>query len=77
MTRRTRIAEKAKLAAPGDKAKAAAFDAAFKAMNDYRATVEDDLICNFRYEARTEMRMKWPHKEGNTKPSKSGRQMEY
>lgn len=63
LTRRTRIAEKAMKASPGDKAKAAAFDAAFKAMNDYRASVEDDFVCNFRYEARSELRMKWPHKE--------------
>ena len=79
LTRLTRIAEKAMKAAPGDKAKADAFDAAFKAMNAYRASVEDDFVCNFRYEARAEKRMGWPHKEisGSPKPAKPARQIEY
>lgn len=79
LTRRTRIAEKAMKAAPDDKAKAAAFDAAFKAMNDYRATVEDEFVCNFRYEARSELRMKWPHKENVTavKPAANKKSLEY
>ena len=63
LTRRTRIAEKAAQAAPDDAARKAAFEAAFKKMNEYRASVEGDFVCNFRYEGRTEMRMKWPHKE--------------
>lgn len=48
-------------------------------MNAYRASVEDDFVCNFRYEARMELRMGWPHKEisGNRKSAKPARQIEY
>ena len=78
LTRLVRIAEKAMKAAPEDKARKTAFDSAFKAMNDYRATVEDDFVCNFRYEARSEFRMKWPHKEkNNAAPAAKKKSLEY
>ena len=77
LTRRTRIAEKAMNEAPDDAARKAAFEAAFKKMNEYRASVEGDFVCNFRYEGRTEMRMKWPHKELTAAPKRQGKGIEY
>jgi len=63
LTRKVRLAQKALKADPGNAAKQAAFDAAFKAMNDYRASVEDDLVCNFKSAARRELTaLGWPHK---------------
>jgi hypothetical protein len=63
LTRRTRIAQKLWQKDKSDTAKKAAFDAAFKAMNDYRATVEADCVCNFSSAARCERGgLGWPHK---------------
>lgn len=54
LTRATRIAQKR-----GDKA---AFDRAFREMNDYRASVEDECVNNFKRAARYERRsVEWPH----------------
>lgn len=56
LARRTRIAQKS-----GDKA---AFAAAFKAMNDYRAQVEGDFIADFSGFASLERaQLGWPHGE--------------
>lgn len=62
LTRRTRIAKKA-LDADNDNAeKKAAFDAAFKAMNDYRVSIQSDCALNLHREAINEMRqLGWPH----------------
>lgn len=62
LTRKVRIAQKAMDAAPGDEAKKAAFMAAFEEMKAYRASVEGDFVCNFRYEAAKEMKgLGWPY----------------
>ena len=64
LTRAVRLAQKAWQKNKGDASKKDAFDAAFKALNDYRASVEGDLICNFASCARSERNsMKWPHKK--------------
>jgi hypothetical protein len=62
LTRKTRIAQKAHAADRKNAAKKAAFDAAFKAMNDYRASIEDEPVCNFNTAAFREWAgMRWPH----------------
>lgn len=62
LTRAVRIAQKEWLKDKGDTAKKAAFDAAFKAMNEYRASVEGDFVCNFAGAARRERNgLRWPH----------------
>ena len=62
LTRKTRIAQKAHAADKKNAAKKAAFDAAFKAMNDYRALIEDEPVCNFNTAAFREWAgMRWPH----------------
>ena len=63
LTRAVRIAQK-EWKKSGDEAKKKSFEAAFKAMNDYRASVEDDFVCNFAFTALNERNgMQWPHKE--------------
>lgn len=62
LTRKVRIAQKAYLADKRNPAKKAAFDAAFKAMNDYRASIEGDAVCNFNTAAFREWAaLGWPH----------------
>ena len=64
LTRAVRIAQKEWLGSGGDAGKKAAFDAAFRAMNDYRASVEGDFVCNFADSARSERNsMQWPHRK--------------
>lgn len=63
-----RIAQKASGADPKNKEKKAAYDAAFKAMTDYRASVEDDFVCDYSHHANWErMFVGWPHKVRNAK----------
>ena len=63
LTRAVRIAQKEWQKSGGDNAKKAAFEAAFKVMNDYRASVEGDSVCDFATLARRERNgMQWPHK---------------
>lgn len=58
-----RISQKASDAAPGDEAKKAAYDAAFKALVDYRHSVEGDFVCNYAHHANWErLFVGWPHK---------------
>ena len=62
LTRKTRLAQKAAQAAPGDESKKAAFLAAFEEMKAYRLSVEGDFICNFLYEAVKEKQgLGWPY----------------
>ena len=61
LTRACRIAQKAKDAKPDDVAARAAFARAFRALVDFRASVEGDFICNFQHEVEDEMRIGWPH----------------
>ena len=62
LTRAVRIAQKRWKRDAGDAAKKAAFDAAFRKMCDYRASVEGDFVCNFADSARSERNsMGWPH----------------
>lgn len=62
LTRKVRIASKAYRADKKNLAKKAAFDAAFKAMNDYRATIENDAVCNYNAAAFREWAaLGWPH----------------
>ena len=62
LTRAVRIAQKEWQKDKGDAGKKAAFDAAFRAMNEYRASVEGDFVCNFADSARSERNsMQWPH----------------
>ena len=61
--RNCRIAQKASAADPKDAAKKAAFDAAFKALVAYRASVEGDFVCNYSFHANWErLFVGWPHK---------------
>lgn len=61
--RECRIAQKARAADPKDAAKKAAFAAAFKALVDYRASVEGDFVCDYSFHANWErMFVGWPHK---------------
>ena len=61
--RQCRIAQKAHAADPKDAAKKAAFDAAFKALVDYRASVEGDFVCDYSFHANWErLFVGWPHK---------------
>ena len=63
LTRKTRLAQKARDLDKGDPVKEKAFEEAFKAMNDYRASVEGLCVCNFKLEATNERNsMGWPHK---------------
>ena len=63
LTRAVRIAQTDWQKSGGDEGKKAVFDAAFKAMNDYRASVEADFVCNFSDSARNERNgMQWPHR---------------
>jgi hypothetical protein len=50
-------------AAPNGVEKLAEFDAAFKALADYRASVEGDFVCDYSFHANWErMFVGWPHK---------------
>jgi hypothetical protein len=63
LTRAVRIAQKEWLK-DGNGAKKSAFEASFKAMNEYRKSVEDDFVCNFAFTALSERNsMRWPHRE--------------
>jgi hypothetical protein len=63
LTRRTRIAKKALDKDSKNAAKKAAFESAFKAMNDYRTSIQDDCALNLQREAFNELRqLGWPHK---------------
>ena len=63
LTRIVRIAQKEWQKSGGNEREKAVFDAAFKAMNDYRTSVEGDFVCNFADSARNERNgMKWPHR---------------
>ena len=58
-----RIAQKASEAAPEDAAKKAAYAAAFKALVDYRHSVEGDCVCNYsRHDFWEQKFIGWPHK---------------
>ena len=58
-----RIAQKRWLESGRAADKKPPFDAAFKAMCEYRASVEDDCVCNFADCANSEINsMGWPHK---------------
>jgi len=70
--RNCRIAQKASDADPDDKAKKAAYDAAFKALVDYRASVEGDFVCDYAHHADWErMFVGWPHKVRDAKAPQS------
>lgn len=57
-----RIAQKASDADPKDKGKKAAYTAAFRALVDYRASVEGDFVCNYAHHANWERSyIGWPH----------------
>jgi len=61
--RNCRIAQKASDADPKDKDKKAAYDAAYKALADYRASVEGDYVCDYAHHANWErLFIGWPHK---------------
>jgi len=61
LTRKTRLARKALDAEAGNAAKQAAFDAAFKSMNDYRASIQFDCALNLHREAINEFKqLQWP-----------------
>ena len=61
--RHCRIAQKASDAEPENDEKKAAYDAAFKALVDYRSSVEGDFVCNYAHHADWERRfVGWPHK---------------
>ena len=63
LTRQVRIAQKRWLESGRAADKKPPFDAAFKAMCEYRASVEDDCVCNFADCANSEINsMAWPHK---------------
>ena len=63
LTRKTRLARKAADAEPGDAAKLAAFEAAFKAMNEYRTSIQFDCALNLHREAINEFKqLQWPHR---------------
>lgn len=62
LTRKTRIAQKRWNAAKGDASLKAAFDEAFRRMNEFRASIEDECVCNFKSEAfREHAALRWPH----------------
>jgi len=64
-----RIAQKASEAAPEDAAKKAAYAAAFKALVDYRHSVEGDCVCNYSRHADWERQyIGWPHEVRGAKP---------
>lgn len=74
LTRKTRLARKAADAEPGDAAKQAAFDAAFKAMNDYRTSIQFDCALNLHREAIHEFKqLQWPHAFIELKTGKTGK----
>ena len=63
LTRKTRIARKALDADSGNAGKKAAFDAAFEAMNGYRASIQSDCALNLHREAiKEKQQLGWPHK---------------
>ena len=63
LTRKTRLARKALDADRDNGERQAAFDAAFAAMNGYRASIQGDCALNLYREAINEMRqLGWPHK---------------
>jgi len=67
-----RIAQKASDAAPGDAAKKATYDAAFRALVDYRHSVEADCVCNYSRHAQWERQyIGWPHEVRGAKPAPS------
>ena len=71
--RNCRLAQKASDADPKDKDKKAAYDAAYKALADYRASVEGDYVCDYAHHANWErLFIGWPHKVRGekTKPVK-------
>ena len=62
LTRKTRIAKKALDKDPKNTAKKAAFEAAFKAMNEYRISIQGDCALNLQREAFNEFKqLGWPH----------------
>jgi len=62
LTRNTRLAQKRWEADRQNQEKKKSFDDAFKAMNAYRASVENDCVCNFNFEAANERTgLHWPH----------------
>ena len=63
IARRCRLAQKASEANPEDAEKRAAFEAVFKELTDYRASVEGDCVCNYGVHAQWERWfIGWPHK---------------
>ena len=63
LTRKFRIAQKRHLADKANAAAKAAYDAAFKEMTDYRASVEGDFVCNYAHNSAWEKEiLLWPHK---------------
>ena len=61
-----RIAQKASEEDPGNAVKKSAYDAAFKALADYRASVEGDFVCDYAHHANWErLFIGWPHKVRN------------
>ena len=67
--RNCRIAQKASDADPGNEEKKAAYRTAFKALVDYRASVEGDFVCNYSHHADWERSyVGWPHKIREAKP---------
>ena len=67
--RRCRIAHKASVADSANKEKKAAYEAAFKSLLDYRASVEHEPVCNYCYiSVRERNGIGWPHKLGDDKP---------
>ena len=67
--RNCRIAQKASDEDPQDAAKKAAYDAAYKALADYRASVEEDFVCDYAFHANWErLFVGWPHKVRGDKP---------
>ena len=63
LTRACRQAQKRWTANKEDEALGQSFRKAFAAMNDYRASVEADLVCNYQVQAQQERNwLKWPHR---------------
>ena len=64
-----RIAQKASDADPKDEGKKAAYRTAFKALVDYRTSVEGDFVCNYAHHANWERSyIGWPHEVHEAKP---------
>ena len=66
--RRCRIAQKASDADAGNAAKKAAYNAAYRALAEYRASVERDFVCDYAHHANWERYfVGWPHKDRGSK----------